>query len=267
MFRRTSLFLAVVGCGILPTLAAAQAAPRQTERAANPAVSRPAANPQPTASTDAFLARWLIIDNQNEIEAARLAQQKSKDSDVKQFAEQMIQDHQKLIDQLARFANENAEPRAAANRAGGQAPAGQSRTVEAQQNGNNQVRTEVTQEPARVNGQAAPERRTVARVTDQGQIPGQASHQSDMLALKQELADECRNSIRQELDRKDGKEFDECYIGMQLAAHMMAIDTMKVFERHASNELKQTIANGVKTAEGHLSTAKKIMREETKQEK
>jgi len=273
MFRQMTLGLVVLGCGIAPTIVAAQATPRDPAVApAQPAVSdgRTVVGAQPNA-TDVFLARWLIIDNQNEIELAKLAEQKTTDSQVKDFAQQMIQDHQLMIDQLSRYVGETGESRAST--APATAPAltppatAQPRTVEPNRNGGGRTRTDVVREPARAPaGQGTPERRTAARVTDQGLIPGQANPQTGMLALKQELAEECRSSARQELDRKDGKEFDECFIGMQLAGHMMAIDTMKVFQRHASEALQQTIAGGMKTAEGHFAMAKKIMHQQTDQE-
>lgn len=270
MFRRMPLFFAILGCAILPSLAVAQAAQREPARRQEaPAAAARPANPQSNAqmnAVDMFLARWLIIDNENEIALAKLAEQKAKDSQVKEFAQQMIQDHQQIIDQLARFAGEAGEPRAST------APANNQQPLRDQvRNVNGQNRAEVAREPARAPAnQAQPERRVVARPTDQGVIPGQANQQQHpqqgMLALKHELAEECRNSARQELEGKQGKEFDECFIGMQLAGHMMAIDTMKVFERHASDELKQTIAGGLKTAEGHFAKAKKIMQQEAKEE-
>jgi predicted outer membrane protein len=265
MFRRISLSYAVVGLGVLPTLVAAQGASRDATRAAAPVAdqaARPVATSQANAAADIFFARWLILDNQNEIELAKLAEQKATDSQVKAFAQQLIQDHQLMIDQLTRYAGESTEPRAST------APAGDAaRTVEPARNPNNPIRTEIAREPARAaSGQSGPERRTAARVTDQGLIPGQAPQQTGMLGLKQELAEECRNSAMQELGHKEGKAFDECFIGMQLAGHMMAINTMKVFERHASDEMKQTIAEGVKTAQGHLHTAQKLILKETGQD-
>jgi predicted outer membrane protein len=269
MFRRITMSLAVLGLGIVPTIVSAQSPPR------NPAVApalpaeaaRPAINSQANAA-DAFFARWLIIDNQNEIELAKLAEQKTKDAQVKEFAQLMIQDHQRMIDQLSRFVGETGESRASTAPASTPAAAtAQQRTVEQTGNGSNRIRTEAVRDPARAPaGQGTPERRTAARVTDEGLIPGQGNPQTGMLALKQELAEECRNSARHELDRKDGKEFDECFIGMQLAGHMMAIDTMKVFQRHASDGLQQTIADGVKTAEGHFAMAKKIIHQQTEQQ-
>ena len=66
---------------------------------------------------DAFLADWLIIDNNTEIEMAKLALQKAASDEVKQFAPQkMIADHQKLNEQLMRFAG-NQAPREKKRRA------------------------------------------------------------------------------------------------------------------------------------------------------
>jgi putative membrane protein len=56
-------------------------------------------------SADAQLAACLISANQDEIALGKLAEQKAKDSDVKQFGERMVHDHTQFMQQLEKFAN------------------------------------------------------------------------------------------------------------------------------------------------------------------
>lgn len=240
-----------VCCLAMPTIALAQ---RQPTRAFSnqPAQQNQAAVGGAVENHDAFLADWLIIDNNTEIQMAKLALQKASSEEVKQFAQKMIADHQKFNEQLMRFA-------------GNQAPRDESAQRDnATTNGQNREQAQSNATPR--TGQAEPLRRTVAKVTDQGEIPGQnpvpgRSH-GGVLALKQEIAEQCLASAHQELDSKSGKEFDECYIGMQIGAHMYVVDAMTVFQRHASPELKQAIAAGEQTAQGHLQMAKNLMKQQ-----
>lgn len=83
----------------------------------------------------------------------------------------------------------------------------------------------------------------------------------DVLAIKQELSRQCQSSTRKELGSIEGRQFDSCFMGMQLAGHMHMLDTLKVFERHASPELAELIRGGIDTTEDHLMHAKKWLKE------
>lgn len=60
---------------------------------------------QTNAEVDHFLANCLQIKNHGEIELNRFAAGRAENADVKQFAEQMVQDHEKLAQRLAQVAN------------------------------------------------------------------------------------------------------------------------------------------------------------------
>src|SRR4051812_42794383 len=47
-----------------------------------------------------YLTACLLADNQSEVELSQFAQQHATSSDVKEFAQKMVQDHQKMIQQL-----------------------------------------------------------------------------------------------------------------------------------------------------------------------
>jgi len=80
------------------------------------------------------------------------------------------------------------------------------------------------------------------------------------MQIKRELADECLTSVRRELGQKSGQEFDDCYVGMQIAAHMGMVNELKVLERHASPELAAVLKEGQATAQKHLDHAKQLMK-------
>jgi len=49
---------------------------------------------------DRYLASCLLAKNQAEVQLSEIVQQKSENPEVKKFAQQMIEDHKKMIDQL-----------------------------------------------------------------------------------------------------------------------------------------------------------------------
>jgi hypothetical protein len=89
-------------------------------------------------------------------------------------------------------------------------------------------------------------------------ITGTSGASLDHMALIQELGRECFESARKELEQKQGAEFDHCYVGMAIGAHMKLNDQMTVFARHASGDLKNTITEGQRTVRTHLDHAKEL---------
>jgi putative membrane protein len=82
----------------------------------------------------------------------------------------------------------------------------------------------------------------------------------DQVMLVQELGQQCRESGRAALSEQSGAEFDRCYMGMMVGAHMKAKDMLTVFERHASPSLKSVLADAQTTVTKHLESAKSIAR-------
>lgn len=166
------------------------------------------------------LASILTIANEGEVAISKIGVEKAQHADVKKFAEEMVKVHG---DMIAKIQQADAAGIAAAD-------AGAGAAAQPQQNAG----------------------RRSASVEPTGDSP--------MVSLKRELAAQCLQSKQDELGKKQGAEFDKCFMGAQLGMHMEAIDTMKVFQRHTSGELKNTIDEGIKTAESHLEHAKSIMK-------
>jgi putative membrane protein len=183
---------------------------------------------QAQRSPDAELAACLIIDNELEVAAGQIAQQRAQSDDIKQFASQMVQQHGEMIQKLQRFAGSSVAASGAAN----PSTATATNTVAA---------PNAAGQPQANRGQDV-----------QGQLP------LDHVALKRELGDLCKQTMQRELGQKSGAEFDKCYMGQQIGAHLHAIDAMHVAQNHASPEFRTALGEGIQAAETHLQHAKDI---------
>jgi predicted outer membrane protein len=260
-----------------------------------PGAARPGAAPAaaPTATTqqgtpDQQIAACLLAQNRNEVEVSKLAEQKAKSGSVKEFAAQMIKDHSQNADKLARVAGNLANVGTA--RGGAGAPREVRRPVldeaEERREGREDARDERREgreEGAKAKGRdaAAPpaERREGREEAREERREGREEAREDRrpatttaapaggrqafnwVTIHKELADQCLQTAKKELGEKEGNEFDKCYMGMQVAAHMKMVDELKVVKKYASSQFQQDLEQSLETAEHHLSEARKIMEE------
>jgi predicted outer membrane protein len=187
---------------------------------------------------DHHVAQCLILGNQNEVAAAKIAQRKGSENEVKEFADAMVKDHEQFTAELEKFAGHNYRHRDGGGRA---TAAGAERRTGA--------------ETART----AP-RGPEGKDDKEGRDGKDGDHWAKFMRIREELADQCRASVQRELDSKAGKAFDECYIGMQIGMHMKMVDELTVLERHVSPEFKSILENGREAAQRHLNKAKEIMK-------
>jgi predicted outer membrane protein len=245
---------AVMGVTLTAATALAQNEPARprTAPAEQPAARAGAQVMQPM---DTILANWLIVENEGEIALAQLGQQRAQETEVKQFSQRMIKDHQEFLAKLQRFAGAQ-QPRGAVNPDQGRREADNRR--DAPERGDTATRKE-DQAPAREAGQTAPATARPAQPAGQKVAQRQPGDMGQrIIGLKRELGQQCQQTARRELEEKRGAEFDQCYMFQQVAMHLHAVDTMKVFQGHASGELRQVLSEGVKTAEEHLEHAKHL---------
>lgn len=82
-----------------------------------------------------------------------------------------------------------------------------------------------------------------------------------MIAIHNELARKCLATTLRELGQKEGAEFDRCYMGHQIYAHLKMADTLDVYKKHCGSELRELITEAEKTTQEHLTLARKTMKE------
>jgi len=226
-------------------------------------------------NSDHFLATSIAIANQKEVTIAKLAEEKAKNKEVKEFANMLVKDHQNFLQKLSRYTPEatqegflndreettGADRRTSSSQREGQSNAqreGQSNAQRdaqpnAQRDGQNRV------QPA---GGEVKNANSQIRQTGGVQNAGaEAGRPLDMVQLQKEIAEECIRSSKRTMDKKDGAEFDECFVGFQIVAHAEMKDKLVVFQRHASGELGQIIADGISTTEKHLKRAEDLMKD------
>jgi predicted outer membrane protein len=202
---------------------------------------------------DGQLAACVIIGNQKEIAVSRQAEEKLQNEEVKKFAQQMVQDHEKFVAQLQQFAEQGGFQQTQL------AIDGTARTEGATR------REQPGQRPAQP--------RSTARQNPDAQDPGtpraaarsealdQQGGGHEMINIEREVAQLCVQSAVKELSEKQGAEADRCYVGMQIGAHMGMVDKLEVFSRHASPELQATLQQGLQTAQQHLDHAKQLAKQ------
>jgi len=213
-------------------LSAALTGVPQTPPSQNPAQKNPPQNSTPdrrdpalgakgstvdSKETDGYLATWLVVDNNNEIELAKLAQQKATNPEVKAFAQKLIADHGAIVQQLQPFAS------------------GTAMTTGSLEG------SEPTKGPSQAES---------ASFAHEGAF--------DHIGLIQDLGKQCLQSARAELEKKQGAEFDRCFMGMAIGGHMHANDMLTVFQSRASSSLKPILSEGQKVVTEHLQHAKDI---------
>jgi predicted outer membrane protein len=213
--------------GLLMASAVIAEEPRQPAygegRQLNPA--QPTTEPRTTGAQqmtgsnhDALLAGCLIVDNEGEIALGKLAEERAKDNDVKNFAKQMVEQHTQFLQKLQQFAGRESRGGAAASA-----------------------------------GEVNPPTGATAATPIAGQHGG-----LNLVDLKQKIGQRKLQLIRGDLEKKNGADFDRCYVGQQIGAHIEVLAALETFKDIASPELRKTLEEGISTTEAHLKQAKQL---------
>lgn len=205
------------------------------------------------SKADAQLAACLIIGNNKEVAMAQFAQQHAQNEGVKEFAQQMIQDHEQFAAELQKFAQQggyNEQQLAVRAAASERATAGQDQPA---------ADDDAQQRRAARDPQLDP--------NDQAAARRQSGNQEgvDFVSLKQEIAQQCLETASKALSEKPESEFDKCYITSQVIAHMEMLDTLKVSQKHASPELQAVLQKGEQTTKQHLEHAERLAKQVEKE--
>lgn len=205
---------------------------------------------------DQLMASCVAVGNQEEIAVAEFARQKTQNEDVKKFVEMMITDHHTYLLKLRKFAPEATEPGYIPSTTKAAAKAGGLKAV-IQQTGAAvaaAVSDDAKDDAKKVENADAKEAADSKESADSGK-------HSKFAQMERELAAECLALTKAKLGEKSGAEFDQCFIGQQIGAHMAMKAKLTVFQRHASPELAKVFAEGLKTTEHHLAKAEDLAKE------
>lgn len=187
-------------------------------------------------AVEAFFAKCLLKGNKSEIEFAKFAAEQSENPQVKQFAEMLAKDHQKVVDRLEQV-TASISSTAGARSTDPTSPTGTTRGA------NDQVGLP-----------GAPATSPATGAAGTGPL-------MQVAAIEEKIKERCAQALREELQSKSGAEFDECYIGSQIAGHMHSLAALEVLSQESQGQLKQIADEAKPTVQKHLEHAKQIAKQ------
>jgi len=251
------------------------------------------ANAGNSSPIDSQLASCLLLGNQKEVTISQFAAERAKNEKVKEFARQMVKEHTQAISMLQRFAGPDSSKDLSSgdlnrsinrsetttrsttttdsNRASqdGDRNANRDATNNRRANENQNAANRspdspaaVSDTPARATSQADRNANDSSERTSAATAHVRSEHDAmpdKMLAIQREVAQKCIAMAKQELEQSNN--FDQAYVGMQIAEHMGMIAHLETYKSYASPELGKVISESLDTAQGHLRHAKELVME------
>jgi predicted outer membrane protein len=200
-----------------------------------------------------YLAGCLLMKNQAEIEFAEFAQQQSQNPEVKQFAQKLIQDHGQLVQKLQPLAGMFA-----AGRQGSTSTRVDNRQIDAQRDPSDSTRLPGSPGAnARVNEQTNQSLTATTQVQQQGQSG--ALHQ--LAQIEKQIGERCKQALKEELQSKNGAEFDKCYVGAMIGSHMQSLAALEVIGQQTQGQLAEVAQQAQPIVQQHLDHAKQLAKQ------
>jgi hypothetical protein len=155
---------------------------------------------------------------------------------VKQFAQKMVDEHTQLNSQLAQFLPASDRERLGVGAAG-------------------------TLDRTRTPGQPEVRPQTdTTRVPEAGRTETAAARagQDPFEQIAAEAARKSTQRITSLLQEKEGQEFDMCYTGLQVFAHINFVSELEAMEGHGSEQFQQVVTKASQSTQMHLDDAKQL---------
>jgi predicted outer membrane protein len=226
-----------------------------------PTADRAGAEGQKEGKIDQMVADQLLGMSTGEVQLANFVLQRTQNEAVRQFAQMMIQDHNKLNTELEKFANPDLVKSLgeAARQTGQPGQPGQlpqpGATTAAQAGATATAQPGATQPGATQPGATQPGARNPADLAGGGTSGG------DNVKICEDIGKQIGALVTRELGQYQGSDFDRAYAGQQFWGHVNFIGVAKGAENHVSADLKQVLNQGATTAEQHLEHCRRLIRD------
>jgi len=226
---------------------------------------------------DTFYASCLLAQNQGEVELSELAQQQAQSPEVKQFAQQMIQDHRQMIQQLQQIAGGQSS----SGSSGSTGSSGTSRSSSSQRGSSSSSDTDTsssgsdTSSALGTSGTSAtdlPGTSSASGTTSVGGLSSAASGAGlsgsggsgvamQLAATDMQIAQRKTQMEKEELQQKQGAEFDKAFVGTAIPAHIHALAALEVLGQQSQGQLAQVAQQARPKVQQHLDHPKQLMRQ------
>jgi len=217
---------------------------------------------------DHFLANCLLGQSKAEVELSQIALQRSENAEVKQFAQKMITDHQKMIDQLQPLAMaQGGANRGTSSILGGNSESqGRSETTEGRTSDTTAVPGSAgasqTIPPSGTSVAIPPvDATTEITASAPATIAGGVSAVHQLMQIERQINERCLQMARDEMQKKTGAELDKCYVGSAIGAHAHALAALEVIGKQTQGTLAQVAQQAQPTVRQHFDHAKQLMKQ------
>lgn len=224
-------------------------------------------------AVERYLASCLLGKNQSEVQLSELAQQKSENPDVKQFAEEMIKDHRKMIEQLQPLAGMQAS-----TTTGARSETERSTATETPNTRSSSESVGRPSESTTLPGSSATDRtippsgttaaaprlgtsETTTNVTANDRAVAGGGAIQQLGQIERQVGDRATQMTRDDLQQKSGADFDKAFVGCTISAHVHALAALEVIGQQTQGQLAQVAKQAQPTVQQHLDHAKQLMKQ------
>jgi predicted outer membrane protein len=216
---------------------------------------------------DHFLANCMLGQNKAEVELSQIALQRSENAEVKQFAQKMITDHQKMIDQLQPLAMaQGGANRGTSSILGGNSESqGRSETTVGRTTDTTALPGSAgasqTIPPSDTTAAVPPVNATTEITASAPATTAGVSAVRQLMQIERQINERCLQMARDEMQKKTGAEFDKCYVGNAIGAHAHALAALEVIGKQTQGTLAQVAQQAQPTVQQHFDQAKQLMKQ------
>jgi len=239
-----------------------------------------------------YLTACLLADNQAEVQLSQFAQQHASNSDVKEFAQMMVQDHQKMIQQLQQLSGAGSSAHSGQSAAGatesgrsGSSTSGSSTQSLGTSSAGTSGTAGATSGASETSGAAGQSGASAAGASTNGNTAssdssgggtslnslgagGATAAQAaqgggavqQIAMIDQQIVQRKSQAILQELQQKKGAEFDKGFVGTAINAHIHALAALEVTAQQGQGQLTQVAQQARPVVQQHLEHAKQLMK-------
>jgi len=222
-------------------------------------VSRPDA---PAAALDKNLADWLIIDQRATVELAKFGLQRTKTPEVRELIEEIVRDHQQLIERLAPVQERKVNASSSTdNEAAGESTAAEAPGQERRRQRSDRPLEQLAERVERIADRAERTVDDIRGAIERNLIDSATRSGSAWtgVQLHREITDQLVEQSKQNLDKRAGYEFDASLIGILVANHLRQEATVKVFRNRADDDLRQVLGEALTSVRQHRQRAEQVM--------
>ena len=175
-----------------------------------------------------ILAADIKLANEAEIQLSELGQEQAQNQQVQQYAQKMAQAHEQMNQRLVQ-----AVPQA------------------------RQASLSDTQQPQAQQGQAGLQRQAEQEIY--GMAAGADDQVQTLNQIHQQVYENALEMQREMLQDKQGAEFDQAFLGCQLAAHQAMLAKLQAYKEHVPQESQQLFQQAEQETRQHMQQATDLM--------